>query len=215
VLVTSLVLALAGDVAVRIATPTPSPPPTTGGTPTPSPTPTFSGLPTATPVPLQTSDPNIDPFFPPIDYDWPWWLVLPLFIALVVAWILLSKRFAAMRGFRRRTGPIPAVPRMLPLPVDVRRKAFARIDDVERRVNSGDLTPRDAHIELSEILRELAFYTTRFDARSMTLAELRAAGLARLADTVSQFYPIAFEPGEAVDAGPAIAAARTAVSQWV
>jgi hypothetical protein len=126
----------------------------------------------------------------------------------------LSKRFARMAGWRRRGEGGPTVPKVLPLPVDVRRKALARIADVEQRVADGSLTPRDAHIELSEVLRELAFYTTRFDARKMTLTDLRRAGLTRLADTIATFYPVAFAPAEAVEAQPAIDAARTAVSQW-
>ena len=158
--------------------------------------------------------PDIDDFFPPLDYDWWWWLVLPLFIVLLVAWILLSKRFARMPGWRRRGATGPSRPKVLPLPVDVRRKALARIADVEQRVAAGTLSPRDAHIELSEVLRELAFYTTRFDARKMTLSDLRRAGLTRLADTIATFYPVAFAPAEAVEAQPAIDAARTAVSQW-
>jgi len=75
--------------------------------------------------------PDIDDFFPPLAYDWWWWLVLPLFIALLVAWILLSKRFARMSGWRRRGEAGPQGPKVLPLPVDVRRKALARIADVE------------------------------------------------------------------------------------
>lgn len=157
--------------------------------------------------------PDIDDFFPPLGYDWWWWLVLPLFIALLVLWILLSKRFAVMPGWRRRGGPA-ARPKVLPLPVDVRRKALARIASVEQRVNAGEITPRAAHIELSGILRELAFYTTRFDARKMTLTDLRRAGLSRLADTIATFYPVNFAPAEALEAQPAVDAARTAVSQW-
>jgi hypothetical protein len=158
--------------------------------------------------------PDIDDFFPPLDYDWWWWIVLPLFIALLVTWIVLSKRFARMPGWRRAGSGGPSGPKVLPLPVDVRRKALGRIADVETRVNAGELTPRDAHIELSGILRELAFYTTRFDARKMTLADLRGAGLSRLADTIATFYPVAFAPAEAIEAQPAIDSARTAVSQW-
>ncbi|MEO5920562.1 MAG: hypothetical protein ABIQ01_05405 [Pseudolysinimonas sp.] len=158
--------------------------------------------------------PDIDDFFPPLGYDWWWWLVLPLFIALLIAWILLSKRFARMRGWRRRGGAAPSRPKVLPLPVDVRRKALSRIADVEQRVVAGELSPREAHIELSGILRELAFYTTRFDARKMTLTDLRKAGLSRLADTIATFYPVAFAPAEAIEAQPAIDAARMAVSQW-
>lgn len=158
--------------------------------------------------------PDIDDFFPPLDYDWWWWMVLPLFIALLVAWILLSKRFARMPGWRRRGSAGPSGPKVLPLPVDVRRKALSRIADVEQQVAAGTLSPRDAHIELSEILRELAFFTTRFDARKMTLTDLRRAGLTRLADTIATFYPVAFAPAEAIEAQPAIDAARMAVSQW-
>ena len=158
--------------------------------------------------------PDIDDFFPPLGYDWWWWLVLPLFIALLVLWIVLSKRFARMPGWRLRTAGGPSVPKVLPLPVDVRRKALGRIADVELRVKAGFISPRDAHIELSGILRELAFYTTRFDARTMTLTDLRRAGLTRLADTIASFYPVSFAPAEAIEAQPAIDAARTAVSQW-
>lgn len=158
--------------------------------------------------------PDIDDFFPPLGYDWWWWLVLPLFIGLLVLWIILSKRFARMPGWRRRGSGAPSGPKVLPLPVDVRRKALARIASVEQRVASGDLSPRDAHIELSEVLRELAYFTTRFDARTMTLADLRAAGLSRLADTIATFYPVNFAPAEAIEAQPAIDAARQAVAQW-
>lgn len=158
--------------------------------------------------------PDIDDFFPPLGYDWWWWLVLPVFVALLVAWLLLSKRFAGMRGWRRRGEGPPSTPKVLPLPVDVRQKAMARIASVEQRVGEGRLSPRDAHLELSEILRELAFYTTRFDARTMTLTDLRRAGLTRLADTLAGFYPVSFAPREAVEAEPAIEAARTAVTQW-
>ena len=158
--------------------------------------------------------PDIDDFFPPLGYDWWWWLVLPLFIALLVAFLLLSKRFAGMRGWRRRGSGGPVTPKVLPLPVDVRRKALTRIASVEQRVTAGELTPREAHIELSGILRELAYYTTRFDARTMTLTDLRRAGLTRLADTLAGFYPVNFGVAEAIEAQPAVDAARTAVSQW-
>ncbi|MEZ5189932.1 MAG: hypothetical protein R2717_02925 [Schumannella sp.] len=158
--------------------------------------------------------PEIDDFFPPLGYDGWWWLVLPLFVALLVLWLLLSKRFAGMRGWRRRGSGAPVRPKVLPLPVDVRRRALQRIAEVERQVAARELTPREAHIELSEILRELAFYTTRFDARTMTLTDLRRAGLTRLADTLAGFYPVNFAPREAVEAQPAIDAARTAVTQW-
>ena len=157
--------------------------------------------------------PDIDDFFPPLDYDWWWWMVLPLFVAALIAWIILSKRFARMPGWQR-SGRGEASPKVLPLPVDVRRKALTRIADVEQRVDAGALSPRDAHIELSGILRELAFYTTRFDARKMTLADLRGVGLSRLADTIATFYPVSFAPAEAIEAQPAIDAARMAVSQW-
>lgn len=158
--------------------------------------------------------PDLEDFFPPLGYDWWWWLVLPLFIALLVAWILLSRRVARMRGWQRRGTAGPVTPKVLPLPVDVRRKALARIASVEQRVGAGELSPRDAHLELSEILRELAFYTTRFDARTMTLTDLHRAGLTRLADTIAGFYPVNFAPAEALEAQPAIDEARQAVSQW-
>jgi len=158
--------------------------------------------------------PGVQDFYPPLGYDWWWWLVLPLFIALLVLWVLLSKRFARIPGWRRRSAGPLLPPKVLPPPMDVRRRALQRIALVEHRVHSGEISPRDAHIELSGILRELAFYTTRFDARKMTLTDLRRAGLTRLADTIASFYPVNFAPEEALEAEPAIDAARQAVSRW-
>lgn len=158
--------------------------------------------------------PDIQDFFPPLDYDWWWWMVLPLFIALLVTWIIVSKRMARISAWRRRGAVAPVPFKVLPLPVDVRHKALSRIDTVERDVKSGVMSPREAHIELSGILRELAFYTTRFDARNMTLTDLRRVGLSRLADTIARFYPVAFAPAEAIEAQPAVDAARSAVTQW-
>ncbi|HWH27064.1 MAG TPA: hypothetical protein VNT53_10520 [Pseudolysinimonas sp.] len=163
--------------------------------------------------PSFTPDPNVDPLMPPVNYDWPWWIVLPVFLLLLVAWFLLSRRLARRR--RRDDVATPSAPKApLPLPIDVRRKAWSRIDDIERRTVAGELSARDAHIELSGVLRELAFFTSSHDARKMNLDELRAAGMHDLANIVGSFYPVAFAAPEANDARAAIVTARQAVTRW-
>jgi len=154
---------------------------------------------------------ELDDLFPPEAYGWLLWLPLPLFLVLLALWILLSRRIAR-RTLRRRPQPAQAqAPVVWTPPADPTGAARGRIDDVERRVEAGELDVRDAHLELSGIVREWAWATSHLDARTMTLAELRSAGLWRVADAVAGWYPMAFAPEEVSHARRAIAEAREVV----
>lgn len=156
---------------------------------------------------------DIDDYFPPQVYEWAWWLVLPIFLLLLVTWIILSRIIARRAARPVEAPPAPVVKRYVP-PPDAGAKAFARIDRVRRRFAEGEIDTRDAHIELSEIVREFGYQRTGIDARSMTLEELRESRLVPIADAVSGWYPIAFapDPDEGIDR--ALDTARGTVQAW-
>lgn len=155
--------------------------------------------------------PGIDDFFAPWGYDWWWWAVLPVFLALVVAWIFVSRWLA------RRIGRPPqavTLPTLWVPPKDAAREALERIDATVVAAHRGELDARDVHVELSAIVREYGYKRTGVDTRSMTLAELRRSRLTQVADTVATFYPIAFAPDPASEVEPAAERAREVVRSW-
>lgn len=148
----------------------------------------------------------------PVDYggQWRWWAVAALLaIALYYAGVLWFTR-------TRRAAP--------PAPVDVtgrRGGALGRIDEIEAQVRAGSLPLRQAHQQLSDVVRGYAEAVTPLPARSMTLTDLREAGAGPLADAVALMYPPEFAPGS--PDGPqqarqrfeqAVHHARGVVSTW-
>jgi len=157
--------------------------------------------------------PGTDALFPPLVLDWWWWLALPVFAALLVTWILLSKRLARARMWSDDdalvAGGIPWQPQVDPV-----AQALQRIRIVEQALGAGELTVRDAHLELSTILRDFAWLRTGVDARTMTLDELRASELGRIAELIEDFYPVAFSPDPSRSVDDAITNVKATVRSW-
>jgi hypothetical protein len=157
--------------------------------------------------------PGIDELYPPMTYAWYWWLVLPAFIALLVAWLLLSKRAARVRGWSHQPPDPEALAAWRPR-IDPRLQALSSIQNVENALRGGQMTVRDAHLELSSILRDFAYQHTGVDARTMTLEELRSSNLGRVAQLIEDFYPVAFAPDPSRQVDDALANARSVVRTW-
>ncbi|MBN9606656.1 MAG: hypothetical protein J0G30_08600 [Actinomycetales bacterium] len=156
--------------------------------------------------------PGTEELYPPFLLDWWWWGALPLFAALLIAWILLSKRVARARGFLDDPGLVAGIPWQPQ--VDPVAQALQRIRVVEQALGAGQLTVRDAHHELSTILRDFAYLRTGIDARTMTLDELRASSLGRIADLIEDFYPVAFAPDPSHAVDDALVNVRATVRAW-
>jgi hypothetical protein len=154
---------------------------------------------------------GIDDFFAPWGYGWWWWIVLPVFLVLLTAWILLSRRLAGRIGRPPKAVDLPTV--WVP-PKDAAKEALERIDATVSAARSGELDARDVHVELSAIIREYGWKRTGVDARSMTLDELRRSRLTEVADTIATFYPIAFAPKPGAEVEPAAERAREVVRTW-
>lgn len=146
----------------------------------------------------------------PMLYSASWPILGVLALLLVIAWFvvipLLSRLFTRTRPAKVVERPRPAARGLA--------GTLAGIDEVERATHANEISVREAHLRLSELVRSFASEERAFDARTMTLTELRDRGMTIVADAVAQFYPIAFQEEELTELGPAPQIAREAVRAW-
>jgi hypothetical protein len=129
-----------------------------------------------------------DEFTGPVGYSAAWgWLALTALLVVVV-WYAGVAWWARPR---RR----PAADRPAPLP-DVRQRHLAELDRIEQDVREGRLSARAGHQRASLTVRTFVTEAGGVPARTMALADLRAAGQPRLADAVALMYPPEFAPAE-------------------
>lgn len=133
------------------------------------------------------------------------WIVAAFFgilLAILAAFLPLIGR---LRG--RPTGARA-------VPVHVRSRFTALIDDVESRYQSGDLTTKATAQELSALLRDFAAEAWGAKAKHMTLREMREAGLAPLADAVAALYAAEFDRDVPETAAEELRVAREVIARW-
>ncbi len=124
----------------------------------------------------------------PVGYD-PTWLVLTIgALALVLLY------GAAVLWWTRTPGPGRA--RRAGHGPGSREQALRRLDEVAAAVAAGQITAREGHRQVSEVVRAHAAALTGLPATTMTLDELRRTGPPALAEVVALVYPPEFAPGE-------------------
>jgi hypothetical protein len=92
-----------------------------------------------------------------------------------------------------------------------------RIDEVVRLADSGELSVRRAHQELSIAVRQFVQEASGVSAPTMTLAELRRnpdPALRPVSDVVRGLYPVEFGPERFVSVAEAAGYAREVVARW-
>ena len=147
---------------------------------------------------------------PPMLYSAIWPILGTAAVLLVIAWFVLIPLLSRLFG----RPPKPRTEKPKPLVRRGRDGTLAAIDDVQREALAGEITVREAHLRLSELVRSFASEDRLLDARTMTLTELRTNNLTTVADAVAQFYPIAFQEEELTELGSAPDVAREAVNAW-
>lgn len=168
-------------------------------------------------MPIDESAPGPTPpgqILPVVGYD-PFWVILGLLLlALAVLAVALTVLLTRDRRIRApRTPPPPTVARL-------RERANGEINEVERLLRSGALTPRRGHARLSRIVREFVAAASESPTDTMTLTELRELARTRgaqftpVAGAVAVYYPQVFAPDapDAVDIG--LRLARATVAGW-
>ncbi|MBS4751659.1 hypothetical protein KG112_02410 [Nocardioides sp. zg-ZUI104] len=149
-------------------------------------------------------------FTGPVAHSSLWlWLAVALAV-LVVAYYVLSWWL---------TRP-PRPPKVLRVDVDtpgLRAVHLSRLDALVAQVQAGELSARDGHQGLSEVVRSYVASVTTLPARSMALADFRSSAPPELTEAIELMYPPEFAPDDAIAAerfADAVAHARRLVSTW-
>ncbi|MFT4284117.1 MAG: hypothetical protein QM598_04720 [Protaetiibacter sp.] len=155
--------------------------------------------------------PGDDVLYPPAQYS-PFWLLLVLAVLLAIVGVAV---LVAVLTRPRRLVTQPAVDGSAVL-AQLRIEYGAAIDDVERRVRSGELGARRAHAELSRLMRAFVNEYSGLEAPVLTLQDLVAQGVhPALVDALGRFtYPSLFRRGAPVDPVLGVQAARQVVQSW-
>ncbi|MGV8881285.1 MAG: hypothetical protein ACOH19_03955 [Rhodoglobus sp.] len=149
-------------------------------------------------------------FYPPVQFQ-PWWGLIGAGILLVlVAWYV----FVFVSTRRREVPPALPDPEYRPQPAQVREHYATMITQTQAAYASGELDSREAHHQLSLLLRSFVTEREGIPTMHMTLADLRRTDLVPLSGAVERLYPGAFNPNYTGSVDEAAAEARRLVSQW-
>ncbi|WP_347107641.1 hypothetical protein AAHB33_11450 [Paenarthrobacter sp. S56] len=96
----------------------------------------------------------------------------------------------------------------------LRADCLAAIDSVVADADSGRIAEREAHQQLSFLVRGFAASVTGRPVTSMTLQELAKEGLDPFTSGIALIYPSEFAPRPAGTIKDSAAAARQAVEAW-
>lgn len=131
--------------------------------------------------------------------------LIALLIWAVVVWFLTRRPEEGLDA------PMPpqAVTRL-------RQRALGRIDEIEKAVAAGEMPARRGHHELSRTVRGFVAEVSGLEADTMTAADLRRKGPARLAEVIESYYPRQFgvDESERPSIGAGASAARDVVGGW-
>ena len=154
--------------------------------------------------------PGVDDFFPPVQYL-PWWGLIGFgMLVLVVAWYVFLFYFT-----RRRVSTAQAVPSMTrPAPEAVRAHYLGMIDETTTAHANGTLGLRDAHHQLSLLLRSYVAEREGVKTLPMTLSDLQETPLTPLTAAVAKLYPGAFSQDYSGTVEQAADEARRVVTTW-
>lgn len=161
-----------------------------------------------------------DELFGPVGYGW-WWPFVGLAImALVVWWVVRSWRGTPVKPGDTPPPPPPGGP-VAYNPGDtfgaIRPIYLARVDEIEKRYEAGELDARAAHLALSAVVRDFATVRQGVDARVLTLTELKElSGTKRIARLIESYYQPAFSRRGSAGrlTRRAVLGARDVIRQW-
>lgn len=158
-----------------------------------------------------------DELYPPTQYGWGWMLLAIGILAILclAAWLLIfltkPKRSIFLQGqTQQSTPPTGDVLNML------RTEYNDRLSRIEADYRAGELTARNANLELSRVVRTFVNEYSGLEAPVLALDDLRRLGVQpALIDAMNRYYyPSIFRRGPAVDPIAGVEAARKVVSSW-
>jgi hypothetical protein len=150
-------------------------------------------------------------FFPPVQYM-PWWGLLGfLILIVVVAWYVWL--FVSTRASKARSAET-AQQVYRPSHEAIRAHYLGMISETRAAHASGQLDRREAHHQLSLLLRSYVDEREGVRTLHMTLKDLRSTPLTPLSDAVARLYPGAFSADYPGTVDEAAAEAQRLVNSW-
>lgn len=146
-------------------------------------------------------------FHGPLQYQGLWlWLglLLMLLVAAWYAWVFWPVRAKPSGKRSNATANVAAL----------RAACLGAIDAVVADVDAGRLPEREAHQQLSLLVRGFAASVTGHPATTMTLRDLSEQGLEPFTAGIAWIYPAEFGPSTDRTVVESAAAARGAVESW-
>lgn len=158
--------------------------------------------------------PGDSEFFPPVQYL-PWWGIIGfLLLVVIVGWYIFL--FASTRSGRiPPQPPADTVTQSHRTTETVRTQYLELIDHTRRAHASGAIDSREAHHQLSQLVRSFVSEREGQQTMQMTLKDLRATRFAPLTDAVEKLYPGAFGAHTLESVDRAVDQAKRLVSTWV
>lgn len=160
--------------------------------------------------------PGTDELYPPAQYGWGWMLLAIgiLLLLIAAAWLVVF----LTRPRRNTAVAEPAGPPLLTQDVlsQLRTEYFAEIEKIETDYRERRLSPRDANLQLSRVVRRFVNEYSGLEAPVLALDDLRARGVhPALLDAMGRhYYPSIFRQGPPIDPAAGAEAARTVVRTW-
>lgn len=152
-------------------------------------------------------------FYAPMGYSLLWAVIGGVILLALLGWA-----FVIWWQTRPEPPPKPAPP---PPPGwelgRLKGQYLLRIDEIVGLADSGELSPRRGHQELSTTVRQFVQEASGVRAPTMTLTELGRSGVAQLepvTDVVLRLYPVEFGPDREASVATSAEAARGVVRRW-
>lgn len=156
--------------------------------------------------------PGGDTFFPPVQYQ-PWWgLIGFLLLAIVVGWYVWV--FVSTRASRAAVPRVGQQAWMPGVPEAVRLRYLSLIDETRAAHAKGAIDTRQAHHQLSALVRSYVAERAGVRTEHLTLADLRTTPLTPLTEAVEKLYPGAFRAEYSGTVDQAATAAQRLVTTW-
>ncbi|MFS0853362.1 hypothetical protein [Microbacterium sp. 179-I 3D4 NHS] len=160
--------------------------------------------------------PGPDELYPPAQYGWGWMLLAFGILALLVAAVWLVIALTRPRRVAVVAGPAPQPLYTGDVLSQLRMEYLDRVQQIETDYRERRLSPRNANLELSRVVRTFVNEYSGLEAPVLSLDDLIARGVhPALIDAVRRhYYPSIFRPGPPIDPVAGAEAARTVVRSW-
>jgi hypothetical protein len=144
-----------------------------------------------------------------------------MLLAIGILILLIAAAWLVIMLTRPRRGMVVADAGQQPVPTadvlsQLRTEYFERIQQIETDYRERRLSPRNANLELSRVVRTFVNEYSGLEAPVLTLEDLKARGVhPALIDAMGRhYYPSIFRQGPPVDPVAGAEAARTVVRTW-